>query len=46
MHGEPEHNRNQSDNQINAAKKQTKKREDSKEENLQPRKTVFQKDFQ
>jgi hypothetical protein len=46
MHGEPKHDRNQSDNQINAAKKQKKKREDLKEENLQPRNTVFQKDFQ
>jgi len=45
MHGEPEHDRNESNNQINVAKKQ-RKREDSKEENLQPRKTVFQKDFQ
>ena len=45
MHGEPEHDRNESNNQINVAKNQ-RKREDSKEENLQPRKTVFQKDFQ
>jgi hypothetical protein len=45
MHGEPEHDRNQSDNQINTAKKTKEKREDSKEENLQPRNTVFQKDF-
>ena len=36
MHKEPEHDRNQSNNQINAAEK--KKREDSKEENLQPKK--------
>jgi hypothetical protein len=46
MHGALEHDRNQSDNRINAAKKQKKKREDLKEENLQPRNTVFQKDFQ
>jgi hypothetical protein len=47
MHGEPEHERNQSDNQINVAKEQKKKkREDSKEDKLQPRNTVFQKDFQ
>jgi hypothetical protein len=46
MHGEPEHERNQSDNQINVAKEKKKKREDSKEDKLQPRNTVFQKDFQ
>jgi hypothetical protein len=40
MHGEPEHERNQSNNQINVAKNQ-RKREDSKEENLQPRNTVL-----
>ena len=46
MHGEHKHDRNQSNNQINAAEKQKKKREASKEENLQPRNTGFQKDFQ
>jgi len=47
MHREPEHKRNQSNNQINVAKEQKKKkREDSKEDKLQPRNTVFQKDFQ
>jgi len=45
MHGEPEHDRNQSNNQINVAKIK-RKREESKEENLKPRNTVFQKDFQ
>jgi hypothetical protein len=42
MHGEPEHNRNQSDNQINAAEKQKKKgrlerREPSAKKNCLPK---------
>jgi hypothetical protein len=41
MDGEPEHERNQSNNQIDVAEKK-RKREDVKEENLQPRKTVSQ----
>jgi hypothetical protein len=47
MHGEPEHEMNQSNNQITVAKEQNKnKKEDSKQDKLQPRNTVFQKDFQ
>jgi hypothetical protein len=46
MDGEPEHERNQSNNQIDVAEKKTKgKREDSKEDKLQPRNTVSQMDF-
>jgi len=47
MDREREHEWNQSNNQkMESKEKEKEKREDSKEDKLQPRNTVFQKDFQ